>query len=147
MQHYGWAYDYRARRVAASDRLGQLPDWMAPEANQLALGHGFSARPDQAIVNEYEPGQGIAAHVDCEPCFGDVIASVSLASPCIMEFRERGVDRRYSLVLEPGSLLIMAGPSRFDWTHAIASRKSDVINGVRQVRKRRVSVTFRTVNL
>ena len=34
---------------------------------------------EQAIVNEYEPGQGIAPHVDRD-CFGPVVATVSLGS-------------------------------------------------------------------
>lgn len=49
-----------------------------------------SERMDQAIINEYLPGQGIAAHVDCEPCFGDEIGVVSLLDSHPMEFVETG---------------------------------------------------------
>lgn len=42
-------------------------------------------------------------------------------------------------------LLILSGPARYDWTHEIPARKSDVINGARQPRRRRVSLTFRAV--
>lgn len=147
VQHYGWTYDYRARRVASADRLGPLPEWLTPEAEQLASGGWFASRPDQAIVNEYEPGQGIAAHVDCEPCFGDTVASLSLGSPVVMAFAKIGGEGRHEIVLESGSLLVMTGPARYGWTHAIAARKSDVIGGVRCRRERRVSVTFRTVRL
>lgn len=147
VQHYGWTYDYRARRVAPTDHLGPLPEWLMPEAERLSDGSWFAPRPDQAIVNEYEPGQGIAAHVDCEPCFGDTVASLSLGSPVVMAFGEIESGERHEIVLEPGSLLVMTGPARFAWTHAIAARKSDVVEGVRRRRKRRVSVTFRTVRL
>jgi alkylated DNA repair dioxygenase AlkB len=44
-------------------------------------------------------------------------------------------------------LLILSGEARYDWTHEIPARKSDVINGARQPRTRRVSLTFRTVTL
>ena len=145
VQHHGWRYDYRARRVSANDRIGPLPDWLLEEAERLVADGWFAGPPDQAIVNEYVPGQGIAAHVDCEPCFGEAIASLSIGSACVMEFRERGSGRRASLVLDPGSLLVLSGPARHDWTHAIPARKSDPIDGVRRARGRRVSITFRTV--
>ena len=145
VQHHGWRYDYRARRVSRDDRIGPLPGWLEPEAVGLAEAGWFARPPDQAIVNEYRPGQGIAAHVDCEPCFGEVVACLSLGSPCVMEFREVGSSGRASIVLEPGSLLVLSGPARYGWTHAIAARKSDVMDGVRRRRARRVSVTFRTV--
>jgi alkylated DNA repair dioxygenase AlkB len=41
---------------------------------------------DQAIINEYQPGQGISPHVDCVPCFGPVVAAISLGSDCVMDF-------------------------------------------------------------
>ena len=40
---------------------------------------------EQAIVNEYEPGQGIAPHIDRD-CFGPVVATVSLGSAVNMDF-------------------------------------------------------------
>ena len=147
VQQYGWRYDYHARRIGRQDELGPLPDWLAPLTTGLADEGWFTAPPDQAIVNEYEPGQGIAAHVDCEPCFGDTIASVSLGSLCVMDFCERSSGRKTSVLLEPGSLLVMSGSARYAWTHGIAARKSDPIDGTRRKRERRVSITFRTVRL
>ena len=96
-------------------------------------------------MNEYRPGQGISAHVDCEPCFGPVIASLSLGGSAQMVFRKRSTGERRSVILEPAMLLILSGEARYDWTHEIPARKSDVIDGVRQQRTRRVSLTFRTV--
>lgn len=145
VQHHGWRYDYRARRVLAGDRIGPLPDWLAPVAGRLAAEGRFERRPDQAIVNEYEPGQGIAAHVDCEPCFGGTIASVSLAAPATMELREIGGAGRHAVDLWPGDLLVLWGAARHGWTHAIPARRTDRVGGVRRPRGRRVSVTFRTV--
>ena len=133
VQHYGWRYDYRARRVAPDMYLGPLPAFLS------ALVARLDFAPDQAIVNEYVPGQGIAHHVDCVPCFGETIASASLLSRCEMEFR-RG-DTRHAILLEPGSLLVLSGEARYDWSHAIRARGSD--HGV--PRGRRLSVTFRTV--
>jgi alkylated DNA repair dioxygenase AlkB len=40
---------------------------------------------------------------------------------------------------------VLAGPARRDWTHAIPARQSDVMDGLRVMRQRRVSLTFRTM--
>lgn len=147
VQHYGWRYDYRARQVTEDMRLGPLPDWLAPFAQAVGRAPDFEQSPDQVIINEYRPGQGISAHIDCEPCFGPAIASLSLGGPAEMVFKRRRTGERRRLILKPLMLLILSGEARYDWTHEIPARKSDVINGVRQPRTRRVSLTFRTVTL
>lgn len=143
VQHYGYRYDYKARSIGTCDRLGPLPEWLEPLAARVADSMG--AAPDQVIVNEYLPGQGIAPHVDCVPCFGPRIVILSLGSPCVMTF-SRGQDR-VDLPLPPNSLTVLADAARHDWRHGIAARKSDVIAGLRHSRSRRVSVTFRTVRV
>ncbi|MEQ8434083.1 MAG: alpha-ketoglutarate-dependent dioxygenase AlkB [Oceanicaulis sp.] len=145
VQHYGWRYDYRERRVTQEMRLGPPPDWLLPLAEAVGELAEFDRRPDQVIVNEYRPGQGIAAHVDCEPCFGPAIASLSLGGSAEMVFSNRRSGERGALMLAPLNLLILAGQARYDWTHEIPARKSDVIDGERRPRARRVSLTFRTV--
>lgn len=147
VQHYGYRYDYRARTVTPDAYVGPLPDWATDLADRLHGESWFERSPDQLIVNEYLPGQGISAHVDCVPCFGDVIASISLLSTCEMVFKECGVNQRRAVVLEPRSALFLSGPARGEWTHEIPSRKSDPINGRRVPRCRRISLTFRTVEL
>lgn len=147
VQHYGYRYDYRARTVTPDAYLGPLPQWASDLAGRLVSNGWFEKPPDQLIVNEYLPGQGISAHVDCVPCFGDVIVSISLLSACEMVFKERGTDQRRAVVLEPRSALLIAGPARSDWTHEIPARKSDPIDGQRVPRSRRLSLTFRTVEV
>jgi len=100
---------------------------------------------DQVIVNEYLPGQGISAHVDCVPCFGPDVAAISLGSACTMDFTSLEGGVKAPVRLEPGSLCVMTGPARYEWRHAIAARKSDLTDAGRIPRGRRVSVTFRTV--
>src|SRR5437899_308963 len=86
VQHYGYRYDYKARRVDPSMYLGPLPALAMPVVNKLVERSLFSHVPDQLIVNEYLPGQGITAHVDCEPCFAGAIAMVSLGWEYEMDF-------------------------------------------------------------
>ncbi|KKB10988.1 DNA repair protein [Devosia geojensis] len=145
VQHYGYRYDYRARRVTRDSYLGPLPDWLDALARQLAVEGKYPRPPDQVIVNEYLPGQGIAAHVDCEPCFGQVVASLSLGSTCVMEFTDVRSGEMLTHPLERRSLLVLKDEARFTWKHGIPARRSDVIDGVATPRGRRVSLTFRTV--
>jgi len=147
VQHYGYRYDYKARRARQQDFLGPLPDWLLEIASKLHSDGHFSNLPDQVIINEYLPGQGIAAHVDCVPCFGGKIGSISLLSGCVMRFAQVGSKRIVDQYLEPQSLVLMQGASRYDWTHGIAARKSDVVGGQRVPRGRRVSLTFRVMEL
>jgi alkylated DNA repair dioxygenase AlkB len=144
VQHYGWRYDYTRRTIDPSMYLGPLPPWAADLAEWLHINDYVEAVPDQVIVNEYEPGQGISAHVDCVPCFGPTILSISLHSGCTMEFRHLQSGAQASLYLEPGALLVLQRESRYGWQHAIPARKVDVVNGEQRPRGRRVSITFRS---
>ncbi|MFK4268363.1 alpha-ketoglutarate-dependent dioxygenase AlkB [Streptomyces milbemycinicus] len=152
VQHYGHRYDYGRRAVAADAPRATappLPVWARELAARLVDEGLMDREADQVIVNEYQPGQGISAHVDCVPCFGPVVAAISLGSSCLMDFTNPDPDpadgAKLAVPLAPGSLLVMAGPARYAWRHAIAARKSDPGAAGRVPRGRRVSVTFRTV--
>lgn len=145
VQHYGWRYDYKARNVTSDLRIGALPDWLQHYAAGLKQVGLFSKTPDQVIINEYQLGQGISTHIDCVPCFADTIASLSLGSPCVMDFTHGKTDEKSSLLLEPRSLMVMSGDARYVWQHAIAGRKTDRYNGQIMQRTRRISLTFRKV--
>lgn len=147
VQHHGYRYDYKARKVDPTMHLGPLPDWAQPLAARLVADGHMPTVPDQLIVNEYEPGQGITAHVDCVPCFGPVVCSLTLGSSCVMELSAVEGDGAESLLLDRGSLVVLAGEARYQWRHAIPGRKTDKIGGQARARGRRVSLTFRTVLL
>ncbi len=145
VQHYGWRYDYKARRVTPDDRLGPLPGWLAPEVGALCDAGHVEEPPDQVIVNEYQPGQGIAPHIDCVPCFGPTIASLSLGGAVLMRFEDAATAEKSEVLLPPRSLLTLTGAARYEWRHGIPPRKSDIMKSVRTPRKRRISLTFRSV--
>ena len=100
---------------------------------------------EPACPNEYLPGQGISPHVDCVPCFGGTIASVSFLSPCLMSFDCPGREAAAEADLVPGSVLVLSGEARLDWRHGIPPRLSDRVGGILRPRGRRISATFRTV--
>jgi alkylated DNA repair dioxygenase AlkB len=141
VQHYGYRYDYKARRIDASMRLGDIPQFAVAIANRLVERGMFENLPDQLIVNEYLPGQGITAHIDCEPCFANTIAMVSLGWSYEMEYLHTLTREVRAKMLAPGSVLVISGEARYDWLHQIRARKHDY--GV--PRQRRVSLTFRNV--
>ena len=147
VQHYGYRYDYKARRVDRSMYLGPLPNWAGAAADRLVAEGHMADPPDQLIVNEYAPGQGIAPHVDCVPCFGPVVCSLTLGSACVMQLDAVGGTKATSIPLEPGSLLTLEGDARYIWRHGIPARKTDRHDGRIIPRARRVSLTFRTIRL
>jgi alkylated DNA repair dioxygenase AlkB len=144
VQHYGWVYDYKRRAIDDSMFLGPLPSWALALATRLRVEGYMPALADQLIVNEYVPGQGISKHVDCKPCFGPVVASLSLGSATTMVL-QRGREQKLELRLPVRSLLVLAEDARYVWSHMIPGRASDMVDGVRRARARRVSLTFRTV--
>ncbi len=147
VQHYGYKYDYRSRRIDTSMKIGQLPDWLESIAKRLYTEGVFKNVPDQVIINEYAIGQGITHHIDCEPCFEDTIVSISLGSTCIMDLKNAQTGEKIPLLLQPRSAVILKEESRYDWEHGIAARKSDKYEGIIYPRKRRISLTFRKVIL
>ena len=147
VQHYGWRYDYRARTVDRDMHIGPLPEWLRVIAERLyAETHLFDHVPDQAIVNEYEPGQGIAMHADRQ-CFGPTVATISLGDAWRMDLKPVGgaAEMRVDILLEQGSVLLMTGDARWRWFHGIAKRLKERTDNGSRMRKRRLSLTFRTV--
>ena len=152
VMHFGYKYDYTSRRLDETARIGPLPEWLAQLSDVVLEAASEEAKqlldPDrpfeQAIINEYLPGQGIAPHIDRD-CFGPVVATVSLGSAVNMEFCCDSTGDEYVQRLEPCSLVLLYGDARLKWRHGIAKRRSDTWNGYRTKRQRRASITFRTV--
>ena len=145
VQHYGYRYDYKERFIdperSKTTPLPELASVLAARISDFLATKGHRFRFTQMIVNEYLPGQGISPHVD-HPAFRGPVVSVSLLSDIVMDFEKRG-DQRFEQVLERDSMVALTGPAREEWTHAIKARKSDLIEGKKCPRGRRVSLTYR----
>jgi alkylated DNA repair dioxygenase AlkB len=142
VQHYGYKYLYSGTGLEPAD---PIPAW-AKDLYELCAttGFGCSEYPDQVIVNEYAPGQGIGAHIDHERMFTDYVLVISLGGGCVMEFKHKDTRQIVQKYLPPRSVYKLQADARYQWTHAIPARKSDKVDGV--VRRRettRISVTFR----
>ncbi len=150
--HFGYKYDYTSRSLDETARIGPLPGWLARLSHMVREAASEEAkrlldpqRPfEQAIINEYLPGQGIAPHIDRD-CFGPVVATVSLGSAVNMDFCCETTGDEYVQRLAPRSLVLLHGDARSKWRHGIAKRHSDTLNGQKTKRQRRVSITFRTI--
>lgn len=144
VQHFGYRYDYKLRALTSADKIADPPEFIRALGQRLVDLEYFITPPDQVIVNEYEPGQGISPHIDRETCFGPAVASLSIGSEIVMDFRSQS-GKAGSLLLRPRSLVVLSEDSRFRWKHSIAARKRDVMLGQEYLRSRRISLTFRTV--
>ena len=86
-QIYGYSFHYTKGGVY---RVEDLPARGQDLAARFERERLMPELADQLIVNEYQPGRGIPAHVDA-PLFADTIISISLGLSCVMEFStERG---------------------------------------------------------
>ena len=152
VQHYGWRYDYKKRRVDESMRLGELPEW-AQELGRRLVNEGLMKDlPDQLIVNEYCGKQCISPHIDAPGSFTGHIATISLLETWDMRFRLPGTERRVDRPLERRSVAVLTGDARYEWTHEIPERANEPRRnrpgkGRWIKRSRRISLTFRKTRL
>src|SRR4051794_33384377 len=78
-----WDVQWRRRRqpYGGADGKGEaappIPTWGRALADRLFADRITDTPFDQMLVNEYEPGQGIAMHRDYEP-YGRTVVSLSL---------------------------------------------------------------------
>ncbi len=148
VQHYGWRYDYKQRRIDESMHIGPLPDWAQELAHRLVRDGLMRHLADQVIVNEYREKQGISAHSDQPHVFHDEVGMVSLLETWSMVFRRRGDKYKVELPLDKRSVTVLTKEARYEWTHEIPSRKfeyfpDDEGHRKRIKRTRRISLTFR----
>jgi alkylated DNA repair dioxygenase AlkB len=131
--HFGWGYDYDARKLAEPI---PVPDFVLGLRQSAADLIGVPAAEfAEILVTRYPEGATIGWHRDA-PMFGPAVVGVSLLSPCDMRFRRRSGDSfvRFTQRLEPRSAYVLDGPARSVWQHSIPP-----------VPTLRYSITFRTL--
>ncbi|GAV73055.1 2OG-FeII_Oxy_2 domain-containing protein [Cephalotus follicularis] len=173
VQHYGYEFCYDTRNVDTKQHLGELPSFVSPIIERISLfpilDNSASLCLDQLTVNEYPSGVGLSPHIDTHSAFEGLIFSLSLAGPCIMEFRKYSEGAvlakaasstdmkienpdscsnllRRAIYLPPRSMLLLSGEARYAWHHYIPHHKIDMVkDSVIRRGSRRVSFTFRKV--
>jgi alkylated DNA repair dioxygenase AlkB len=153
LEHGPWETDWKRRiqqfGLGYGGRHGvrpawvrDFPEWLANLGRRVGMEAGFEREPENCVINEYIPPQGIAPHSDY-PDFGPRISCVSLGSDVVMDLIGPAGEKVHTVV-PARSLWVLSGPARTDWKHGIAARLSDIIDGERRLSGRRVSITFRT---
>ena len=146
-QHYGYRYQYNHINKTQPDDVEPIPINLINLFNKLRksnLASDIDISKLQVIINEYEPGQGIGAHIDDPHKFGDWVISVSLNSDCIIIFTNKtNKSENIKLRIKKNSVYQMTQASRYKWTHQINNTKVDNYDDETYIRKRRISVTFR----
>ncbi|KAJ4302437.1 hypothetical protein N0V88_002581 [Collariella sp. IMI 366227] len=166
-QHFGYHFDYTTFG-ASETHLTPVPSYINNFLPRLPI---QSYLPDQFTVQYYPPGSGIPPHVDTHSIAvamqfrmsgpndarkmrlpkRSVQAGTASSEPApspMVEHSQKADEERiptWELVLPPRSLLLMAGASRYGYTHAIRPRKTDVIEGKTVQRQGRYSITMRTI--
>jgi alkylated DNA repair dioxygenase AlkB len=130
---FGWQYVFDGSGLRKTE---DMPDFLLPLRAKAAEFAGIA--PDElqhVLLTEYRPGAPIGWHKD-RSVFGETVG-ISLLSPCRFRFRRAGGDGRWeraSLIVEPRSAYLLAGPSRTEWEHSIPA-----------VEELRYSITFRNL--
>jgi alkylated DNA repair dioxygenase AlkB len=155
---YGFRYDYTRQKIAAKvTAIPEALDFLVERLTPYYDGTNIN----QMIINEYcGDYQGIKKHIDFLD-FGPIISSVSLLDPCVMVFYEQDIvndneyvptGKKFSMVLNPRSVLILKDIARYRWKHEVPPLRSYKKSGVECIPDvdastyRRVSLTFRTLD-
>lgn len=139
--------------IVTADTMPKELDFLIDRMVSAGL-YAPSARPGFCIVNAYEPGQGISAHVE-NFRFGEPVVGVTLSGGDEIVFRElkreddgsvrsgkagraERTGRKVGVQLERRGIVVMRGESRRRWQHEIVRGR-----GRKEKGWRRVSLTFR----
>lgn len=143
-QVHGYKYD--AETKTKLEHAGDMPSCLLFLMDRVKEEGIMPEKPEQCVINEYEPGVGIHPHID-STLFGDQVINISLGADIVMDFYSPGDEQKKSVLLPRRSLLLVEGKARFGWKHGIAYRKSDKLeNGMVLKRNKRISITFRLAN-
>jgi len=143
LQYYGYRnelespYDLVPFPVSLPDQIRLLSDDIVREGI-------LDDAPDQVIINEYMPGEGIRPHKD-RNYYENQICGVNLGSGCVMRFIKGANLETRDVEIPRRSIYVMQDDARRKWSHGIPPRKKDVLNGIIHHRERRVSITYRKV--
>lgn len=126
-----------------SNRTRQALPWTNDLLQLKSLVEEVSGQSyNSCLLNLYHNGEeGMAWHSDDEKSMAkdSAIASLSLGAERKFAFRHKQSKQTLSLMLEPGSLLVMKGTTQTYWLHSIPKTK--------KVGEPRINLTFRTFQL
>jgi alkylated DNA repair dioxygenase AlkB len=129
-------YDYTYSNITRKALLWTPGLLQLKQLVEQKSGHIFNS----CLLNLYHTGdEGMAWHSDDEKALGKntVIASVSLGAERMFWFRHKATKEKVGMLLQHGSLLVMAGTTQSHWQHRLPPTK--------KISQPRVNLTFRTM--
>jgi alkylated DNA repair dioxygenase AlkB len=130
---YGGRYDFSAQRLLPGEPIA---DFLLPLRARAAAWAACPADDfTQALIAQYPPGSQLGWHRDV-PEF-ELVAGISLGSPCRMRFRRyppRFREKSIALEIAPRSIYRLQNEARWEWQHSVPP-----VPGLRY------SITFRTL--
>jgi alkylated DNA repair dioxygenase AlkB len=121
-------------------RLAPMPWTSTLLEIKLIVENLTATRFNSALLNLYRDGRdSVGWHSDAEPELGrhPVIASVSLGAERRFTLQHKKTRRQISVDLEPGSVLLMSGPTQHYWRHQLPKSRRAVAA--------RINITFRVI--
>ncbi|RBQ11784.1 alpha-ketoglutarate-dependent dioxygenase AlkB [Pedobacter miscanthi] len=143
LQYYGYRNELEEPHQLISIPL-TIPERIYHLSKNIVSQGLLDLQPDQVIINEYLPGEGIRPHKD-RSYYENQICGINLGSGCLMRFIKGKNLETVDIEMPRRSMYIMQDDARKKWTHGIPPRKKDNINGALMKRERRVSITYRKV--
>lgn len=143
LQYYGYRNELESPYDLVTFPV-PIPPLIKELSEKIVERNILQSQPDQVIINEYLPGEGIRPHKD-RNYFENQICGVNLGSGCIMRFNKVSGGEVVDVEIPRRSLYLMQDEARYKWKHAIPPRKKDNIDKNIQHRDRRLSITYRKV--
>ncbi|EGR33324.1 hypothetical protein IMG5_056220 [Ichthyophthirius multifiliis] len=100
---------------------------------------------DSLTISDFYPGDTLLPQLDQHNTIGEKIAILSLNSGIVISFRSNLRNLELELYVPPRSLLILCKEARFTCYQSISNRKLDKVNNEIIFRKRRITLTFRSL--
>lgn len=153
---FGWKF-IPVSKKSKQDYLGPNPKWLDQiwfEATKaiskfipkLQYLEDFANGYDHVLINHYEVGDGCKPHTDDLKFWNGWVLGVSFGSGCTMNLITN-YGKTVPIYLPARSVYLLTGPARYVHKHGITFDSVDNVYGDIINRSKRISLTFRTINL
>ncbi|KAG8519051.1 Alpha-ketoglutarate-dependent dioxygenase alkB-7, mitochondrial [Galemys pyrenaicus] len=140
-----WDAAIHGFRETEKSRWSEASRAILQRVQAVAFGPGQTLLSPVHVL-DLEPRGFIKPHVDSIKFCGDTIAGLSLLSPSVMRLVHTQEPGEWlELLLEPGSLYILRGSARYDFSHEILRDEESFFGEHRVPRGRRISVICRSL--
>ncbi|ELV10006.1 putative alpha-ketoglutarate-dependent dioxygenase ABH7 [Tupaia chinensis] len=140
-----WDAAIHGFRETEKSRWSEASRAILQRVKEAAFGPGQTLL-SRVHVLDLEPRGYIKPHVDSVKFCGGTIAGLSLLSPSVMRLVDTQEPSEWlELLLDPGSLYILRGPARYEFSHEILRDEESYFGEQRVPRGRRISVICRAL--